>query len=99
MSFNLDKDIIKDIIEVGSKYEVNKITLFGSRARGDNKKTSDIDLAVYCNEGFQDESKVYFELEDINTLLKFDIVFIKDNTDKKLIENIEREGVIIYERK
>ena len=49
--------------------------------------------------GFQDESKVYFELEDINTLLKFDIVFIKDNTDKKLIENIEREGVIIYERK
>lgn len=99
MSFNLDKDIIKDIIKVGSKYEVNKITLFGSRARGDNKKTSDIDLAVYCNESVQNESKVYFELEDINTLLKLDIVFIKDNTDKKLIENIEREGVIIYERK
>lgn len=48
MSFNLDKDVIKNIIEVGSKYKVNKITLFGSRAREDNKKTSDIDLAVNC---------------------------------------------------
>lgn len=99
MKFDLDKDIIESIFRIGNKYEINKIVLFGSRARGDNKKTSDIDLAIYCNEGFDNQSKVYFELEDINTLLKMDIVFIDSNTDRKLMENIVREGVVIYERK
>ena len=99
MDFNLDGDIIKSISEIGSRYKVDKIVLFGSRARGDNKKTSDIDLAIYCDEDSNDESRIYFELEDINTLLKIDIVFIKSSTDRKFIENIEREGVTIYERK
>ncbi|MDV3428826.1 MAG: nucleotidyltransferase domain-containing protein, partial [Bacillota bacterium] len=98
MSYNLDQSIINDIKKIADKYEkIDKITLFGSRARGDNKASSDIDLAVYCNESFKDESRVYFDLEDINTLLKLDIIFVKKNTDKKLMENIKREGVIIYE--
>jgi len=98
MNFNLDKSIIKTISKIGSEYQVNKIVLFGLRARGDNKKTSDIDLAIYHDEKFDDKSKVYFELEDMDTLLKLDIVFIDKDTNKKLIENIEREGVDIYER-
>lgn len=97
MVINLDLDIIKSISKIGIKYKVNKIILFGSRARGDNKKISDIDLAVYCDTNFQDEGKMYFELEDINTLLKLDIIFIHSNTAEKLIENIERDGVVIYE--
>ena len=96
---NLDESIIKSILEIGSRYDIEKIVLFGSRARGDNKKTSDIDLAVYCDEDLNDESRIYFELEDMNTLLKIDVVFINSGTDKRLIENIEKEGVIVYERK
>lgn len=99
MGFNLDEDIIKSILKVGDKYKIDRITLFGSRARGDNKKTSDIDLAVYSDDDYNDKGSIYFEFEDIDTLLKLDIVFIDSNTDKKLIENIEREGKIIYERK
>lgn len=99
MGLNLDDNIINSILEVGDKYKINRITLFGSRARGDNKKTSDIDLAIYCDEDYTDKGSIYFELEDIDTLLKLDIVFIDSNTDKKLVENIEREGKIIYETK
>lgn len=68
MSFNLDEDIVKSILKIGDKYKINRITLFGSRARGDNKKTSDIDLAVYCDETYNDKSSIYFDLEDIDTL-------------------------------
>ncbi len=99
MGFNLDEDIVKSILKIGDKYKINRIILFGSRARGDNKKTSDIDLAIYCDEDYNDKASIYFELEDIDTLLKLDIVFIDSNTDKKLKENIEREGKIIYEAK
>ncbi|CAB1262755.1 nucleotidyltransferase domain-containing protein [Clostridium sp. MT-14] len=97
MVINLDVNIIRAISKIGMKYKVNKIVLFGSRARGDNKKTSDIDLAVYCDENFQNEGKMYFELDDMDTLLKLDIIFVNSNTDKKLIENIGRDGVVIYE--
>jgi predicted nucleotidyltransferase len=97
MVINLDVNIIRAISKIGMKCKVNKIVLFGSRARGDNKKTSDIDLAVYCDENFQNEGKMYFELDGMDTLLKLDIIFVNSNTDKKLIENIERDGVIIYE--
>lgn len=33
-----------DVKDVAKKYPVRKITLFGSRARGDNKPNSDVDL-------------------------------------------------------
>ena len=32
---------------LGEKYHADKIVLFGSRARGDHKERSDIDLAIY----------------------------------------------------
>lgn len=98
-TINLQQDIIDAVIKIGEKYDINKIILFGSRARGDNQNTSDIDLAVFYDERFDDESELYFELKDLHTLLKVDIVLVKHNTDKKFVENIMREGVIIYERK
>ena len=45
---NLNENIIKAINNICVKTkEVKKISLFGSRARGDNNERSDIDLAVY----------------------------------------------------
>ena len=34
----------KSVFDVAKKYQVKKITLFGSRARGDNRPDSDVDL-------------------------------------------------------
>ncbi len=39
--------VINSIIDIGRQYGVKRITLFGSRARGDYRECSDIDLAVY----------------------------------------------------
>lgn len=51
MGLNLDKEIIDDIIKICEKHEyIEKVILFGSRARGDNNIKSDIDLAIYSNE-------------------------------------------------
>jgi predicted nucleotidyltransferase len=47
---NLEKRIVDDIVAIAEKYEmIKKIVLFGSRARGDNSKKSDIDLAIYAD--------------------------------------------------
>ena len=99
MGFDLQQHIIKDINIIVEKYLIEKVVLFGSRARGDNKNTSDIDLAIYFMKDFDDKGTFILDIEDIETLLKFDIVFIDNKLDEKLIDNIEKEGVIIYERK
>ena len=38
--------VIREICELAKKYNVDRVVLFGSRARGDYKRVSDIDLAV-----------------------------------------------------
>ena len=38
--------VIEEICDIARKYNVQKVILFGSRARGDFKTKSDIDLAV-----------------------------------------------------
>lgn len=98
MKLDLDDKIIDSIKYIGEKYNnIDKIVIYGSRARGDNRKTSDIDIAVYCKDSSH-KGAIYCDLDDINTLLKLDIVFIDDNTDKKLLDNINRDGIIIYEK-
>lgn len=98
MEFDLNPKIINIIRFIAQKYDIDKIILFGSRARGDNNPKSDIDLAVLVLPNFVNKGHFLSDLEDLPTLLKLDIVFINEYTDAKLVENIEREGVIVYER-
>jgi len=46
MNLNLEQKIVREIVIICHKYEhINKVILFGSRAREDNSIKSDIDLA------------------------------------------------------
>lgn len=98
MSFDLDRKLIQSIQGIAEKYDIEKIVLFGSRARGDNKPTSDIDLAIFTLPEFKNKGRFTSEIDDLDTLLKIDIVFINKNTEPKLLKNIKKEGVTIYER-
>ena len=94
---NLDKVILNEIIEISKKHsEINKVILFGSRARGDNGDRSDIDLAIYCEKSISDF------IEDIEnnttTLLEFDFSDMKSVNDELFIEQVNKEGIIIYEK-
>ena len=94
---NLDKVILNEIIEISKKHsEINKVILFGSRTRGDNGDRSDIDLAIYCEESISDF------IEDIEnnttTLLEFDFSDMKSVNDELFIEQVNKEGIILYEK-
>lgn len=41
----IKKQVIDEIISFAEKYHIHKVILFGSRAREDFKRTSDIDIA------------------------------------------------------
>ena len=98
MAFGLDEELIQNIREIGQNYAIKKIVLFGSRARGDHKLASDIDLAIFLLPEFNSRGRLTSNFEDLNTLLKIDTVFINETIDDKLLENIINEGVSLYER-
>lgn len=93
MKYGLSKEVyekIKKVIENNKKY---KIVLFGSRARGDYKETSDIDLAVLSDIPRDEQYKIMNEIDLLDIVYKVDIVFVDPNTKKELIESIKRDGV------
>ena len=98
MAFNIDEGLIRSIREIGRNYAVEQIVLFGSRARGDHKPVSDIDLAVFLLPESNCSGRLTSDIEDLNTLFKIDTIVINENIDPKLLENIKKDGVLLYER-
>ena len=91
----IDDSIEQDIISIAIKNDIKKLILFGSRARGDFKRTSDIDLAL---EGGNISAFAVQVDEEVSTLLEFDIINLDGRVQKELLESIRREGVLLYEK-
>lgn len=68
---NLRDDIRQSIVDLAKRHGVDKVILLGSRARGDNRERSDIDLAV-SGGNFIDFALDVDEV--VPTLLMFDVV-------------------------
>ena len=98
VNLNLPPKVISGLKDIAEKYPISKIVLFGSRARGDNNPKSDIDIAIYHTEELKTKGRLVSDIDDLETLLKIDIIFINQDTDEKLILKIQGEGVVIYER-
>lgn len=96
----LDKDI-DYIIDALNKFpQIEKGIIFGSRAMGNYKKGSDIDLAII---GDKITNNVLYDLHDyLNEIYPlpyfFDILYYDDITNENLKKHIDDFGKIVYER-
>lgn len=90
------EQVYLQIREIAKQHQVQKIVLFGSRARGDHQEKSDIDLAIY---GCSDFMELSNQLEEeLWSLLQLDLIDMNGMpVSKELIDEIERDGVILYE--
>ena len=95
MNANLDARVKEDIVRLAERHGIQKIILFGSRARGDNRERSDIDLAV--SGGSIGEFAEAVD-EEAWTLLMFDVVNLDRGITAELAAEIERDGVVLYEK-
>lgn len=95
MKYNVPDRVIKDISAFSKKYNVQKVILFGSRARGTHTERSDIDIAVI---GGDFDSFYWAVKETIHSLLSFDIVDYDSEASEQLKREIEKDGVVIYEQ-
>ncbi|GGB58031.1 hypothetical protein GCM10011409_39420 [Lentibacillus populi] len=80
--------------------EIDRAVIFGSRAMGNFKKGSDVDIAV------QGEKVTRKTVADLDFLLNeeyplpyfFDVVHYENIKNDKLVEHIDRVGVEMYRK-
>lgn len=91
------EELYNQLATLARRYGAKRLVLFGSRARGDNRPNSDIDLAVY---GMPEDNRAEFWMhcEELPTLLKFDIVHIQDGMEPVFLANIERDGIELMDK-
>jgi predicted nucleotidyltransferase len=95
MKYHLEKKVEDDIIKIAKKNNIEKVILFGSRARKNNSERSDIDLAVSGG----DALNFYYDAEEeVRTLLMFDVVDLNREISKELQQEIDRDGIVLYEK-
>lgn len=88
-------EVVEEIKNLAKVNGVQKVILFGSRARGDNFPRSDIDLAVKGG----DVQTFRFDVDEkTQTLLMFDVVDLNRNISKELENEIKRDGITLYEK-
>ena len=99
--FGLDNSIIENIISILKKYEeVESSKIFGSRARGDYRDNSDIDIALFGNKlTYSINTKIYYDIDNLYLPYKIDLINFNTLTDDNEIKNkILKEGVEFYVR-
>ncbi len=100
MNHGLSPANVAKIYEVFGRHpEIEKAILYGSRAKGNFKPGSDIDLTLI---GEKLDSKILgqldSELDDVLLPYEFDLSIFSKLTHPELIEHIRRVGIVFYER-
>jgi len=98
MKFGLDENSIEEIRTVLSRFpEIEKVLIYGSRAMGNYRPGSDIDLAIVGSDlTHKDLLTIGASLDDLGMLYTFDVLLHDQLTNQDLKNHIDRVGKEIY---
>ena len=100
MPFGLNPDVVEQIRSVFAGYpQVETVILYGSRAKGDFKPGSDIDLTLKGTElEFAVLARIETKLDDLLLPWSFDLSIYSQLENRELIDHIDRVGKVFYQR-
>lgn len=100
MKFGLEVQVIENIISVLEQHpKVDKAFVFGSRAKGNYRPDSDIDIAIKGNEITTDDIiAISVAIETKGITHKFDLIDYDSIKEPALKEHIDRVGIEFYSR-
>lgn len=99
--FGLSPSALQTIQKILSRYpEVESAMVFGSRAKGNYREGSDIDLALSGpHELNQKLLQLKNEFDESSLPYTVDLVFVPEIKHAELLEHIRRVGQPLYHRK
>lgn len=100
-STGLSESTIAKIKGVFEQYpQIDSVMMYGSRAKGNYRKGSDIDLTINLEPGFAPDLNLHHriasELDDLGLIYKIDLSFYQQIENPDLIEHIDRVGIRFY---
>ena len=98
--YGLKQSTVQDIQKVFSTFsEVEEVVLYGSRAKGNFKNGSDIDLTIKGeNLNLKLINKISFCLDDLYLPYTFDLSIFNHISSPELIDHIQRVGKVFYKK-
>jgi predicted nucleotidyltransferase len=100
MIWGLSERSVEEIYSIFKKYPViKKVVLYGSRAKGNYREGSDVDLTLFGKGLDGVLSKINNDLDDSYLPYKFDVSIFDELSDPDFIDHIRRVGVTFYEKK
>jgi uncharacterized protein len=99
LSFGLKETTIKKIQGVLARYpEIEKAVLYGSRAKGNYRNSSDIDLTL-VGDGLTHNQllRIETEIDDLLLPYKMDLSLHRQIENPSLLEHIARVGITFYQ--
>ena len=97
--FGLPERTVNELLEYfKSKPGVEKVVVYGSRAKGNFRNGSDIDFAIWTDDKSAYELRIEAELDDLETPYMFDVTDYKNLTHEGMKNSIDRDGVLFYKK-
>lgn len=78
---------------------IEQVVIFGSRAKGNYRHGSDIDLAIKGRKiTFSQLMQLENEIDDLNMPYTVDLLQYEQLGNQELLAHIERVGIVIYDK-
>ena len=101
MKFGIDESLFEKICAVFAACpQVEEVVIYGSRAKGNFRPNSDVDLAFRgraLSRSILGQIRIDLE-EDLPTLLSFDVLWLDELKHEDLLDHIRRVGQVFYKK-
>ncbi len=100
MNHGLSESTVERIRDVLADFpDVEKAVLYGSRAKGNHRPSSDIDLTLYGSAIGQSQlARIDAAIDDLLLPYKIDLSEMVSLTHPALLDHIRRVGMVFYEK-
>ncbi len=96
--FGLPEKTVNQLLEYfKSKPYIEKVCIYGSRAKGTYRNGSDIDFAIWTN-SHDKFTAIRWELDALPTPYTFDVIDYKNLSHEGMKNSIDTDGILFYEK-
>lgn len=99
VQFGLKSSVLQDLCTIFESFAaIDEVLIFGSRAKGNQKNGSDVDLAIKGDVDLNTLTKIELMIDNLLLPFTFDICIFNRLKHIDLIDHINRVDKVIYKK-